>query len=454
MRYIKRQPKFSVTISRPRFDRGQGFDRIAVFASGQKTDAADLLGYQFSESLQSVETQFTLTVTPEIDSDGKSMIDRVEPRDVVIFSEFDTTRFVGVVSRVRYSGKMDDTPNRSITITGMNMGGLLRSFQIVMDQRMIATGTTLATANTQLLTSLQDNVDEDASVKRVLTAVYESFMNLSAEVGGHEGSAGLGAILNRWVDYETGIAEDQVALYPIKFTLYTARANDIWTIWEGIVQKPFQELYGRWNEETDMYAIYFRETPFSAHKWSDLRVQAIDPLYVRSVEIGKSDDDVYTFYATQLLGSSISRDQTMVISAYRDSVIADQDNWPKYGFRPLEMEFRYFDPDYFENEGAALVMRQVNEMVFDWYSKNPEFLNGTIEMMTMPDSYPRIGEKVRYLGGEFYVEETSRSWQYGGPMTTSLSVTRGYRYDENGNYIGPITNIGRFLKQQNAGDSV
>jgi hypothetical protein len=99
-------------------------------------------------------------------------------------------------------------------------------------------------------------------------------------------------------------------------------------------------------------------------------------------------------------------------------------------------------------------MRQVNEMVFDWYSKNPEFLNGTIEMMTMPDSYPRIGEKVRYLGGEFYVEETSRSWQYGGPMTTSLSVTRGYRYDENGNYIGPITNIGRFLKQQNAGDSV
>ncbi|KKL85240.1 hypothetical protein LCGC14_1956730, partial [marine sediment metagenome] len=74
----------------------------------------------------------------------------------------------------------------------------------------------------------------------------------------------------------------------------------------------------------------------------------------------------------------------------------------------------------------------------------------TLNIMTIDESEsrwkgklknPRVGEKIRFIDAEFYVEESQHSWNYGGPMRTSLNVTRGYVYN-NGVMLRKVENLG------------
>jgi hypothetical protein len=56
-----------------------------------------------------------------------------------------------------------------------------------------------------------------------------------------------------------------------------------------------------------------------------------------------------------------------------------------------------------------------------------------------------VGEKAKFLGGEFYIEEIERGWSYGDSPRTVLTVTRGYMYGSNGSPSGQIKNLGKRL---------
>lgn len=453
MRYTKRRPDFAIRVVRPRYREGRGFDDVGYFPSGRVGDnqtvwSDQLLSYSFSEQLASVDTEFTFAVTPELDRNGKSWMDKIRPRDVAVFTEFGVVRYVGVVTRIRYTGRMDDTPNRSITISGSGIGGILSSFKLLLDQHVHQYNSTVTTLNDRFRIYLESALKVEDSFRQVMISAYTTFMRLMNVVGDLDSGAGVGVVLSRYLDYETGIDPDIKPQFPMHYTLYSVGANDIWSIWEGMVQRPIHELYGRWNAETDMYQIIFRQAPFNPEDWASLISHDIDPLWVKSVEVGLSDDDIYTFFSSYFPGSGISREVSMGVAEYAQQIEIDQDKWAFYGYRPMEMTFKYFDRDYLADfTGTDALAGEMNRMVRGWYEKNAEFLNGTVEMMTVPDAYVRIGEKIRYLNGEFYVEGTSRSWTYGGPMTTTLTVTRGYQYDDSGEYIGPIRNLGRSLKR-------
>ncbi len=50
---------------------------------------------------------------------------------------------------------------------------------------------------------------------------------------------------------------------------------------------------------------------------------------------------------------------------------------------------------------------------------------------------------VDLLGGQFYVEGVSHSWSFGGAHIVTLNISRGYEYDNQGNMVGVIQNIGK-----------
>ena len=50
------------------------------------------------------------------------------------------------------------------------------------------------------------------------------------------------------------------------------------------------------------------------------------------------------------------------------------------------------------------------------------------------------GDIILFLGGEFYVEGVTHSWNYGAGGEINLSVSRGGKY-ENGSFKGEIPNF-------------
>ena len=65
---------------------------------------------------------------------------------------------------------------------------------------------------------------------------------------------------------------------------------------------------------------------------------------------------------------------------------------------------------------------------------------------------PRLGEKLSFMEGEFYIEGVRHSWSMMSPMETELTVTRGYQYDRMGSMISRISEIGKKIQGvENAG---
>jgi hypothetical protein len=91
-------------------------------------------------------------------------------------------------------------------------------------------------------------------------------------------------------------------------------------------------------------------------------------------------------------------------------------------------------------------MRQLSERLRNWFEPNPEFYNGTLTIQSVRECYPRIGEKMKFLDGQFYVEATTRSWSYGGKMQATIEVTRGAIYDGNGRFQKPMEGVSKRVR--------
>jgi hypothetical protein len=61
--------------------------------------------------------------------------------------------------------------------------------------------------------------------------------------------------------------------------------------------------------------------------------------------------------------------------------------------------------------------------------------SGTVILTTNfnePERNPRIGERLLFLDGKFYIRKSEHAWVYGGNPTNTLTVSRGMKYNDNG----------------------
>ena len=72
----------------------------------------------------------------------------------------------------------------------------------------------------------------------------------------------------------------------------------------------------------------------------------------------------------------------------------------------------------------------------EWFGNLDRMMNGSITLaMTYNDDRPIMpGEVIGFLGGQFYVEGISHSWNYGQGGDINLSVSRGGDYDKGGKF--------------------
>jgi len=459
MTSVKRKPSFKIEVIRPNYSSPAYTvkKRVVVFLASDdlKVDESNACtAYSFDETLHTVESSFSLTLTTEVDSDGLTWYDKIEKMDLINIYEFEELRFAGLVRSRRYSATLSGgKPSRTIQITGSGLGGMISQFKLVLDQFLYESSTTAEAASRKLmgrLSSLQDS--ENAPVAPLIIAIYDAYFELTQAIGELGGSVGLRGLIEHFVDVGSKLSRDVVLRYPMSFALYQVGENNVWDIISQIVVPPINELYGYWNPLAKKFEIVFRQAPFEPADWKALNTNEVPPVYLDDYNVGDSDAEVYTFYLGTLPGSGISRNKAMVYDSGAGKIgQIDSEKWKLYGYRPMIVDFRYFHREAEKTFGAATLMRELSEMMKRWFKNNDEFLSGTVTMMTPGNeryapANPRVGEKLSFMQGEFYIEGVSHSWRMMAPMETELTVTRGYQYDRSGNMTGRIDTLGKKIR--------
>jgi hypothetical protein len=192
-------------------------------------------------------------------------------------------------------------------------------------------------------------------------------------------------------------------------------------------------------------------------KWTDLKILDIDPLRLTSYDIEQSNEEVYTAYYSYLEGSVLSQEAYVTISqlskAGDQTLCVDMGKLALYGYRPLEVNFRGYsrrDPSTGSDDNSNVLdsFRALNERLKEWFRNLDLMYSGSITICTdfvNPNRNPRAGERIGFLGGEFYVRGVQHAWAYGGTPTITCTLNRGAKYSESGEYIGELENVGKTL---------
>ncbi|RDE12113.1 MAG: hypothetical protein C4K49_10550 [Candidatus Thorarchaeota archaeon] len=451
-----RTPAFSIEVVRPDYTQAQSYkeDLIVVFGmSGNSGQSTACISYEFQELTASLEGSFSFTTTLERDSQGKTWYDKIKSRDLVRISEHGKVRFVGYLADKRYIARMAERgPERSILFSGKSIGSFLVTFSIILDLHILSASTTAQTAQTKFMEAIAANVDTGQQMAAVIVAIKDAYFEMMEAIGGNQ-NLGVKHIIDSMFDFSTRMSTSLTAQYPIAISAFQTQENNLWDTISQVLNPPFHELYGMWDPDAKKYQIWLRQTPFDASDWMNLPIfkipDDIPALLLVDYDVGASDADVKTFFVCTLPGSGISREKALTLDSYSRSAVVDDTKWPYYGFRPMYVECRFFSRSE-ENQknfsGAEQLMHDLSQKLYDWYSNNADFLTGTVTIMSVEDNtykaYPRIGERLGFLGGEFYIEATKSSWQYEGQMTRSLSVSRGYMYTATGSQREPIQQVG------------
>ena len=458
MYYEQRKPDFLITILRPDYTSSGDYREETVDTFTADESNKMLVSYQYSQSVESFDAPFSLSFVPYLVNDrGETMIDRVKLLDLVRIEEQGEVKYLGVVESVRYSARMTGNgPDRSIVVQGYGVGGVLDRFSMLLDQVILAEAKVSVKAlqdNVQaLMANLSAKYKENTSMYHVFQVIRDSFKEAMEKVGGFSKNTGMFRLVDQYLQF----SEDSKLLktkYPVALSVFSYGEISLGQAWQTLVTRPFYEFFPRWDESAEKWLIILRPTPYSPEGWlKKLKRTVIDPLHVEYFDCGYSTQDVKTWFFSYLSGGAISYDKARAM--YQETAIKkDSSKWLLYGYRPLECAFRYVDMDLLnknkrqitlssarpgdpnkkaETVNDDILMKEYTERIYSWFRRADEMLTGGITMMTVKGG-PRIGERAVFNETEFYVESVSGSWQYGGKMTTQLSLTRGGVYNESFN---------------------
>jgi hypothetical protein len=463
-----RTPDFEIEIRRPNYSLQNYEDTLLATFSSVKTagNSTACIGYSFSDSLNTIDTPFSLSFTLERDKDGYTWYDKIHARDLVFIKEHGKTRFVGYVTHRRYQARMGDKgAQRTITIDGTNIGGFLSSYSIILDLHILSSNVTAETASRKFMASIGSKVEQNQTMSELIKAVVSSYLSMINQIGNIQNS-GIIQIIDKFFDIGSKFSSDIKAKYPMALALYETGENSLWNILQQIVTPPFHEFYGVWNpaEGSNKFELRLRPTPFDPANWVKLPINNIPDdipsVFLQDYDFGDSDTDTKTMFGCFLPGSSYSREKSLTLSNFDYTMKTDIEKWPYYGYKPLFTELRFFnrsEEKTFTPTKVSTLMQELSQQLYDWFHNNASFLTGSVTIMNVQNDnyskYPLPGERLGFLGGEFYIEEVRRQWQYGGAMTATLGISRGYGYTQEGVQDHPLDKIGQkvgVLEAENA----
>jgi hypothetical protein len=445
---------------------------IFDYSFGPESDGgawSKLQGYNFTESVDSLDGSFSFT-TENGEVDRKSIFDMIPLRSVVkIYEGGVHPVFVGIIRSRRITKKMTSQGiKRSIVFSGKSIISCVAEFMISLDVRIYNVAEALP-----MQRELTSKLSKVKNIKDFIRISWEHFKKISQRLnenvnGGGVTNVGLLETVDRFLgsieNFVTVTGSQQSLRFNIATIFFNAQNNHVADVWRNILPSNVYEMFS-YCDHAGNVKIMVRMVPFGDPKsayndWKNLDLYIISPISLISFDLDQNDENVYTAFASYIIGSANGREFYMAVNQQRSDsrVRYNPEKVAIYGFRPLQIDFLGYDrsgnTDNREGASTAEAIKYLNELAEYWYSRNDEMYSGSIIICTdfkTPETNPRVGSRVKFLGGEFYVNKAEHTWTYGSVPTIKLAVSRGMVYDENGimrsGTAGIIKDVGRQYRE-------
>jgi len=441
-----------------------------VFEPDKDADVwAKLLSYSFTEAVDDIEGSFSFsTETGEDTERKKNIYDLIPIRSVIrIFEGGKAATFTGIIRRRKFSKQMTSQGiKKSVVFSGKSITSCVSEYMVSLDVRIYKVAD-------QVSKNIDINVQlsEAETIADFLRITWNHFndvsLGMNKDLNGVTNTE-ISEVIKRFMgegtdDFVIVDGQEKDIRYNVAAIFYNAANNNIADVWRNILPQLAYEIFSRC--EDGKPKIVIRQTPFGDPKndyadWNNLDIYEISPISLTAYELEQSDDTVYTAFAAYVIGSSMDRNFYMAVNqeGADDRVRYNSEKVKIYGFRPLEIDFMGYDrrgnTENNDIKPLTEAVKQLNELAAYWYSRTDDMYSGSITICTdfrQPDTNPRVGCRVKFLGGEFYINKADHSWVYGGTPTIKLTVSRGMLYDESGKMRdganGIITGIAEKYKE-------
>lgn len=194
-----------------------------------------------------------------------------------------------------------------------------------------------------------------------------------------------------------------------------------------------------------MYLI-LRSTPFdrtaygnkSATAFTDLPEYNVPANLGIQLSIGRGSSEAYSTFTA--IPSAF--DLGSVLRNLVGSAKYSRRNLNKYLYKPINLTLYFLRKEYVDSDAERASTEDINGTVNDisqtllnWFENNDQYLSGTHKIVVPEKNDYCIGTKVKIAvtNGYFYCESVSHSFNYGGQLTSELTLTRGV--DGSGNRL-------------------
>jgi hypothetical protein len=442
-----------------------------------------LLGYGFSESVDDLEGAFSFTVeNEEIDKEGTTVFDLIPNRSIVKIYEGDLERpaFVGIIRRRHIGMSMTSQGvKRSIMFSGKSIISCVAEYTVSLDVRIQGVANAMAKTH-----DLEDELSrkENITIKDFTGITWNYFQDVSKELNENRNgvsNSAVAKIISDFIgeigDFVTVTGKEQSIRYNIATVFFNQSNNSIADVWRNILPKPVYEIFSYRDKADGKPRIMVRQVPYGDpdngnDDWAKLPIYLISPISLTAYDLDQSDEEVYTAFASYIVGSPRDRKFYLAVNQTGNDTLVEYDNEKVaiYGFRPLEINFSGYDRrGNTRNKDANTIneaIKDMNKRAVYCYSRLDDMYSGSVTICTdfnHPETNPRIGCRAKFLGGEFYINKADHAWNYGGTPTIKLTLSRGMMYDENGKTrfdkgdktIGVIPNVGRRFRELEGGNA-
>lgn len=413
----------------------------------------NLQAYNFHRQVNVFSSSFSVTVKESTKDGNTDFIDQVNPLDVVKIYENDTLCYVGLVTNISYSSQSSGF-SKLCTVSGKGIEYLLEYLTVALDATAMSflgeneSTLSVEALNAALTTSLSKG-DEPCTVEHFLEKVYKSFTQFENMTG--ITNIELFSLIEKFLgkDADFFSLEDGLEfLLPISSSLFSQSTVNMISYIRNLLPDIVYEMFAV--IEGNKTVIKVRRTPFNQERWGALNEPyRIYGDVLTDYSLNKSIDEVYTVFYSYVEGSELSPDFYAKINSNIKGNSMAKKNLSKlgiYGYKPLITSFIGFNR---ESEGSSYIkkMEGLNEDLLVMFGHQDELFSATIGIIKTDSNIPTIGQRLKFLDGEFYVVGESHQWSYGQSIKVTYNCIRGGKYDADGNYTGPITNIGRKLSE-------
>jgi len=432
--------------------KSKNSDAELVFSAGKNTN---LLSYSFTLSINDISGSFSATFYPDY-NDGKgnifSLFDDFKKLQIVEIYEGNGTSsekpvFCGIIRSKKYVAQTNDSGgHRRISITGTAITGLVSQFYINLDVAACAMTKQLRT-QADLINKLTINGEKEKEVKEIIKKIWDCFYEISQQIG----TPKIKEYIERFCGSIDSLfdVDDSKFFYPLSCVFKGQTTQDFFSLVDEIIPSPCYEKFAYM--DNGKMRIKMRLVPFSSDKWSEFKAIKIPSTVLQSFDLTESDNEVYTAFYAYLNGYPVDEQKSLMISktfdqAGVDEVLKDSDAFKTYGYRPMIAHFiGYGTKDGEQDSDTTRSMAEMSEKLKEWYENLQDMLKGSLSLSMVFDgksSTVKIqpGEVIEFLGGNFYVEGVTHSWNYGSGGEVNLSVSRGGKYS-GGKFEGKIENI-------------